>query len=333
MKAEPLIGSWVRRFLLEYIVGERNLSVNTQRSYRDTILLLLQYLSVEVRKPAGSIAVTDISVELVQGFLRHLERERGCSARTRNQRLCAIHSLARFIECHSPEHVCWAAQIRAIPEKKTNHDVLPYLDKPEMEALRSTPDTRTAVGRRDRILLLFLHNSGCRASEAAALRIADLGLKPSSSTSHSFVTIEGKGRKSRICPLWPATAEALRKLTKDRNSEEHVFLSRLGRPLTRFGIYCLVKRYARQMSHANKAIAGKHVSPHTIRHSAACHLLQAGVELNTVRGWLGHVSLDTTNIYTEVDFESRAKALALCEIRPSPCRQPQRDIVNFLRQL
>jgi site-specific recombinase XerD len=331
MNAEPLLGPWVRRFLLEYMVSERNLSVNTQRSYRDTILLLLQFLSNEIKKPAGGIAVTDTSVERVQAFLRHLERERDCSIRTRNQRLSAIHSLARFIECHSPEHVCWAAQVRAIPEKKTTHRLLPYLEKPEMEALRSAPDKTTTLGHRDWIILLFLQNTGCRASEVAHLRIADLDLQPPSSTSRSFVRIEGKGRKPRLCPLWRATTEALRKLTKDRSPEEYVFLSRLGRPFTRFGIYCLVKRYVRHISKRNESIARKHVSPHTIRHSAATHLLQAGVDLNTIRGWLGHVSLDTTNIYTEVDFESKAKALALCEINPVQCRQRQPDILGFLR--
>ncbi len=333
MKAEPLLGPWVRRFLLEYILNERNLSVNTQRSYRDTILLLLQFLSADLKKPAGCITVTDVSVERVQGFLGHLERQRDCAIRTRNQRLSAIHSLARFIECHSPEHVFWAAQIRAIPVKKGTQRLLPYLEKPEMEALRNAPDKTTTLGRRDWIILLFLQNSGCRASEAAQLRIADLDLRPPSSTLRSFVRIEGKGRKPRLCPLWPATAEELRKLIGEHTPEEHVFLSRRGRPLTRFGIYCLVKRHVRRISKDNESIARKHVSPHTIRHSAATHLLQAGVDLNTIRGWLGHVSLDTTNIYTEVDFESKAKALALCEVSPVRFRRREPDIVDFLREI
>jgi len=334
MKAEVLLGPWVRRFLLEYMIEERNLSLNTQHSYRDTIVLLLQFLSKEIPKRAGDIEVLDVSVKRVQAFLTHLEKARGCAVRTRNQRLCAIHSLASFIESHSPEHIVWATQIRGIPVKKAAQNLIPYFDKGEIDELLKAPNLDKELGRRDRTLLLFLYNSGCRADEVARLTIANLDLRPPSSAGLNSVTIVGKGGKVRRCPLWPRTVEGLRTLIGSRPGDQRVFLNRRGQPLTRFGVYRLVRHYASLTSKKFPSLARKRASPHTIRHTSATQLLRAGVDLNTIREWLGHVSLDTTNIYTEVDFESKAKALELCEVNPKLARRRKESgIFGFLRKL
>jgi len=276
MKADLLLAPWIRRFLLEYLLKERNLSVNTQRSYRDTMILLLQFIAGDLKKQPGELAVADLTEERLQAFLSFIEQKRNCSVRTRNQRLCAIHSLARFIEWHSPEHVVWATQVRAVPMKKGTQDLIPYLEKSEMDALLEIPNSDSLLDRRDRALLLFLYNSGCRADEAAQLRISDLDLQRQAGTSLSIGRILGKGRKVRQVPLWPKTVEELRARIGDRGGEERVFLNRRGEPMTRFGIYSVVKRHAASLAKRQTSVSQKRVSPHTVRHTAATHLLRAG---------------------------------------------------------
>jgi integrase/recombinase XerD len=200
-----------------------------------------------------------------------------------------------------------------------------------MGALLGAPDRQTAQGRRDHALLLFLYNSGTRAQEAAQLQRSDLDLAGCS------VKIRGKGGKERHCPLWPSTVAELRDLIANRPPAACVFLNRCGHPITRFGIHTLVERYVRQAQAKMPSLAAKRISPHTIRHTTATHLLRAGVDINTVRAWLGHVSLDTTNIYAEIDLEMKAKALAKCEVTDASAPQRRwRDdpaLMTFLRTL
>jgi site-specific recombinase XerD len=235
-----------------------------------------------------------------------LEQERKCSIRSRNQRLASVHALARFIAEHCPEQVAWCASIRAVPFKRFQRNELHYLEKPEMDALLAAPDRSTALGRRDYALILFLYNSGARASEAASLRIENLHLRPS---LMSDVEICGKGRKARRCPLWPATATELLALTHNRSPDAPVFLNHRGQAITRHGIHRLIGRYARKATDSCPSLAKKRISPHVIRHTTATHLLRAGVDINTIRAWLGHVSIDTTNIYAEVDLARKEQML------------------------
>jgi integrase/recombinase XerD len=238
---------------------------------------------------------------------------------------------------HSPEHLLWCAQIRAIPFKKTIKEIVPHLSKEEMDALLAAPDRRTDQGARDYALLLFLYNSGARASEAAELTIDDLHVSSPARTEQAYVKILGKGSKVRQCPLWPSTARELMRLANGRAAATRVFLNRCGRPITRYGIHTLVERCAHQAVSSVPSIGKKRVSPHTIRHTTACHLLRAGVDLNTIRAWLGHVSIDTTSMYAEIDLEMKARALAKCEVtdhgKPArPWRENQK-LMAFLRSL
>jgi site-specific recombinase XerD len=321
------LGPWIRRFLLEHLVGECNLARNTRLSYRDALCLLLPFVSRNLHKEIDRLKVEDLSADQVREFLADLETGRHCSIATRNQRLAAIHALARFVGEHSPEHIAWCAQVRCVPFKKTARASIGYLDKPEMDALLAAPNRRNPQGQRDYALLLFLYNSGARASEAATLRIQDLHLAP------SFVRIVGKGGKQRDCPLWPHTVDALISLVGQRAPTEHVFLNRRRVPVTRFGIHTLVERHGLTAQERMPSMKDKRISPHSIRHSTACHLLRAGNDINTIRGWLGHVSLDTTNVYAEVDLQMKAEALAKCEIidgkEPSR-RWRQPEVMAFL---
>jgi integrase/recombinase XerD len=325
-----LLGTWIRRFLLEYLVGERNLSRNTQASYRDTLTLLLPFASKRTGVAIDKMTVTDLSPSVVRQFLDYLERERRCTGVTRNQRLGTIHSLARFIGMRSPVHLSWCTEVRLVPFKKTDKTLITYLEKPEMDALLRQPDRHTVLGLRDYCLLLFLYNSGARADEAARLTIDHLRLDDPPS-----VRIRGKGNKIRMCPLWPMMMPLLEKLINGRGTDQVVFLGRANKPMTRFGIHRLVTHYAEMASDEMPSIQAKRVSPHNIRHTTAVHMLRSGVDINTIRAWLGHVSLDTTNIYAEVDLEMKAKALASVDVSGQPAEPlRQRDLpslMTFLR--
>ena len=331
------LGPWVRRFLLEHLVGERNLARNTQRSYRDTLALLIPFIAGKVHKGVAQLTVDHLTVEQVRQFLQHVEDTRKCSVTTRNQRLAVIHALARFIGERAPEHIEWCGQIQAVPFKRAAKASITYLEKSEMDALLAAPDRSSALGRRDYALLLFLYNTGARADEAAQLSVADLRLAHAPRREHSSVQIRGKGNKVRFCPLWPHTVEEVNALVREKVPTAPVFINRSGQPLTRFGIYAMVKRYAECVSARMPALAAKRPSPHSIRHTCATHLLRAGVDINTIRAWLGHVSLDTTNVYAETDLEMKAAALAHCEVKGSskPTKRWRQDVdlMAFLKSL
>lgn len=336
MRDASLLGPWVRRFLTEHVIGERNLARNTQQSYRDALRLLLPTVARCARKAIDRLAVTDVSADRVRRFLSELEEKRGCGIATRNQRLAAIHALARFIGLRAPELVEWCGQVRRVPFKKVAHALVTYLEKAEMDAVLAAPDLATAQGRRDHALLLFLYNTGARADEAAQARLDDLTLPQVPERDPAWVLIRGKGNKPRRCPLWAQTVCELAALVQGRGSSGPVFLNRCGRPITRFGIHTLVERYAARAAARMPSLAAKRISPHTIRHTTATHLLRSGVDINTIRAWLGHVSLTTTNVYAEVDLEMKAKALANCEVVGNGVGGSWKDdkgLMEFLQKL
>lgn len=331
MREHELLGPWLRRFLTEYIVTERNLARNTRSSYRDTFRLLLPFASRKVRKPVDRLMVCDLASSLVLKFLAHVEDDRGCSIRTRNQRLAGIKAFARFVGSRDPAHVEWCGCIRAISSKKFMQPSVGWMTRSEMEAMLAVPDKGTERGRHEYALLLFLYNTGARVSEATELKVRDLSLGAQRG-GHDLATLHGKGGKIRQCPLWPETEQALAHEIHDREMDEPVFVSRLGTGFTRFGVYRLIERCAAQVP----MLAGRTITPHVIRHTTACHLVLAGVDINTIRAWLGHVSISTTNIYAEIDLTLKANAVALCEVgqvRPRRSWKEDKDLMAFLRSL
>ena len=213
-----------------------------------------------------------------------------------------------------------------------------YLEKYEINALLDAPDRSRAQGCRDYAIILFLYNTGARATEVAQLTVADLnlGLSPS-------VRLYGKGRKIRMCPLWKHTTKIMRSLLGQRieePGESPVFLNVRGQPITRYGIHALVARTADKVAMSVSSLQDKPVSPHTIRHTTAVHLLRGGVDINTIRAWLGHVSLETTNRYAEIDLEMKAKALETCAVtsqnsvsKYEPKWHVDSDLMSFLGSL
>ena len=326
-----IIGSWIRRFLMEYLVGECNLSHHTQASYRDTLVLLLPFVAQSRKKSIEELRLDDVDAYAVRSFLQYLEKERNCCICTRNQRLAAIRSLAHFIAERSPEHIAWSIEVCSIPFKKGFNEVITYLEKSEMDALLEAPNRETSQGKRDYALLLFMYNTGARADEIAQVTISDLCFN-----GIPAVRILGKGNRERYCPLWSVTVETLRGLIGGRNPNDFIFLNRRKQPITRFGVYFLVERCTAKASQKVSSLCNKKVTPHIIRHTSAVHLLRAGVDINTIRAWLGHVSLDTTNIYAEVDLEMKAKALAHCKItrtRQNRDWNKKPKLMEFLKSL
>jgi integrase/recombinase XerD len=276
MSEHHLLGSHIRRFLLEHVVADRNLSRNTQRNYRDAIRVLLRFMTDRHRIDPANLTVEHVTTEVVREFLQYLEQERGNTAATLNQRVTVIHSLFRFIGRHVPELVERASQLQAVPLRRVDHPTVPYLEKAEIDAVLATPDRRRRLGQRDYALLLFLYNSGARADEAAHLTRGALHLgRPAS------VRILGKGRKIRLCPLWDHTAQILRELLGSRldgPAETPVFLNVRGQCLTRFGIHAVVERAVARAAKWMPSLNTKRVSPHSVRHNTETSITVEGIE-------------------------------------------------------
>ena len=331
MSDHQVLGPWLQRYFWEHIPTERNLTINTRKSYRDTFKLLVPFTCAKLRKPDYRLAVRDITSKLVLQFLAHLEDDRGCSVQTRNQRLTAIRAFARFVGSRDPAHVAWSGHIRSIPSKKAAPQPITWLNKEEMDAMLGVPDRTTSRGRTEYALLLFLYKTGARVSEVTQLTVGNLKVGRNDGRD-ALVTLHGKGGKIRICPLRPETEKVLAELVDGRADDDAVFLSRLGKPFTRFGVYWLVQRSAACVP----ALAGRNITPHVLRHTTASHMVLAGLDINTIRAWLGHSTINTTNIYAEVGLEMKAKAIALCDVaEPGPNRPWKEDkgLMAFLNSL
>jgi site-specific recombinase XerD len=240
------------------------------------------------------------------GFLEHLEQDRQVSILTRNNRLAALHSFFAFVADHEPMALAQCADVLRIPTKRGPRAALCYLEPAEVEAILAQPDRQRLEGQRDHALLAFLYNSGARIQEALNLCPKDIRFEPPAQ-----VRLLGKGRKERICPLWPETAALLAALLRrqPRESDEPIFVNRYGKPLGASGIRFQLRRYVKSASQQLPTLSAKHVTPHTFRHTAAVCLVAAGVDVTVIRSWLGHANLDTVNRYAQADLETRRQAL------------------------
>lgn len=330
------------RYLSEYMPTIKNLSHNTLTSYCDCYKQYLPFIAKKASKHADELLIVDITVDRTTAFLNYIEKEKACSIKTRNHRLSAIKAFVHYVSSNVLEYMEWSRLINTIPIKKEKVKVvegcvLPnvsYLDKNEMDALLNAPDKKTKQGRKDYAILLFLYNTGARASEAASLTIGSIICD---NVSCPLVRIYGKGNKSRTCPLWDRTLNAIKPLIVGRNETERVFLNRYGNPITRFGIYELLQRNVAKAVALIPTMAKKNISPHTLRHTAACHLYESGNDIVTIQAWLGHVSVNTTNLYTEVSMQMKEKAIMSWTVddKENVTKQwkENKGILNFLKSL
>ena len=299
------LGPLIQSFILDHLITAKGLRPASVRSYRDTIRLFLCFLARDQNTKITKLGLEDLTLQRVLGFLRHLEDDRHNHIRTRNQRLAALHGLFEYIAGREPEMLGVCQQVARIPMKRTPPPETHFLERDEILALLQELPQEGRLALRDRTLLLLLYNTGARVQEVADLRAEHLDLG-----DFPLVRLHGKGDKWRTCPLWRQTAHLLTELLTAAEGrpdpDTPVFTSTTGRALTRYGIYKIVRRHAGPLDDSR---TGRHVGPHTFRHTAAMHLLESGVEINVIRGWLGHADLTTTNRYAEINTKTKLEAL------------------------
>lgn len=318
------LGPALHAFFEDHLKTQKGLRPASVRSYRDALKLFLVHVAHACHKPITRLALANLDADRVLSFLREIESARGNSAQTRNQRLAALHTFYRFLASRDPQLLWQAQRVAAIPTKRCNPSETCYLERDQIAALFKSLPTEGPVALRDRALLMLLYNSGARAQEICDLRVSDVDLD-----GPLRVRLHGKGDKWRTCPLWPVTADLLRQLDSVRNGspQSALFRSRTRQAMTRFGIYKLVRRHTNAL-HRDRFTRQHHgISPHVFRHTTAMHLLESGVDVNVIRAWLGHVSLDTTNRYAEITLRTKEAAVAACLPPDSPAaEEPRRSL-------
>ena len=329
-----LLAPTLEAFFTTRLTGQLGASAHTVAAYRDTWRLLLRYVVDTTGTAAQSIDLAQLDAELIGQFLTHLEHERGNSIATRNARLAAVHSLFTYAAVQHPEHAGSISRVLAIPAKRRQRRTdITYLTDPEVTALLNAPDQGTPAGRRDHALLQVAVTTGLRVSELTGLRVGDVHLG-----TGAHVLAHGKGRKDRSTPLDHASVTVLRDLLGDTTIERdrYVFTTRAGTRMSRDAVAVRLTLHATTAALTCPTLTGKNLTPHVLRHTAAMRLLAAGVDSTVIALWLGHESIDTTQVYLHADLATKENALA----RTTPTTshtgryQPEDDtLLAFLKNL
>lgn len=319
-------------FFTDRLVRQRHASPHTIAAYRDAWRLLLRFAATDLATAPSKLKLDDLDAPLIARFLEHLERDRANSARSRNARLSAIHALFRYAALEHPDRAAVIARVLAIPPKRGPRGLVTFISDVEVDALLAAPDRATWTGRRDHALLALAVQTGLRASELTGLRCADLNL-----AQGAHVNCQGKGRKQRITPLTKAIVVVLRAWLVERagTPDTPVFPTRTGRPLSRDALAQRLATHVATATSACPSLGEKHITPHTLRHTAAMRLLHAGVDTTVIALWLGHEQIDTTNIYIHADLALKERALARTTpagVRPGRYRPPDK-LLAFLEGL
>jgi integrase/recombinase XerD len=322
----------VQAFFTQRLLRERNASPHTIAAYRDTIKLLLRFAATRCGREPSMLDVADLDADTVAAFLDHLQADRGNSARTRNARLAAIHSLYRYAALRHPEHAQDIQRVLSIPPKRTDRALVTFLDQQEIDALLAAPDRTTWTGRRDHALLLLAIQTGLRASELTTLNIDDVQL-----AGAAHVTCEGKGRKQRITPLTRTTSAVIRVWLAECGGQpdDPLFPTIRGQRLGRDGLERRLAVHVARATRGQPSLKEKNVTLHTLRHTAAMQLLHAGIETTVIALWLGHERVETTQIYLHADLALKEKALARTkppDAKPGRYRPPD-TLLAFLEAL
>lgn len=325
-----LLAPYIRGFLEDRVEREQALSLHTRASYADTLRILLSFVSERVGRSPSELLLDDLNAERVLQFLEHLEKKRKNSSLTRNARLSGIRAFMRFIEFRVPAAVDLVRRVRAIPSKKTRSRLVCFLTSAEWQAVVNAAIPTTAIGTRNRALLLLAITGGLRASELVRLTVDDVSLH-----AHPTVRVLGKGRRERVLPLWSDATKALVAWLRIRptTSARELFVSAKGRPITRAALAAIVHEHARRATKACPSIGAKRISPHVLRHTCAMIVLQATGDIRKVALWLGHAALKSTDPYVRADptekLELVERAMPL-SLRRGRFRVPD-DVLSFLK--
>ena len=321
----------LQSFFTERLLTQRQVSTHTIASYRDTFRLLLRFAQRERHKRPSELNLSDLDADLIGSFLTSLEQQRRCSARTRNARLTAIRSFFYYASFQEPGLSAHIQRVLAIPYKRQARPMVAFLSHEEIEAVLAAPDESTWLGRRDRALLTLAFQTGLRLSELTSLDRSAITFG-----AGAHVRCRGKGRKDRSTPLTTGTAAVLRSWLKEpRPQTEVLFPNARGGRLSADSVQYLVRKYAQGAAARCPTLRGKRVSPHVLRHSAAMELLAAGVDSSVIALWLGHESVNTTQIYLHAHLALKEAALARTtppNVRPGRFR-PDDQLLAFLSAL
>lgn len=303
----PEFPALLQAFFTDRLVRQRQASPHTVTAYRNTFRILLRFAATRLARAASSLVLADLDAPFVSEFLDHLERERGNSARSRNARLAALHAFFRYVALSEPAYALHCQRVLAIPSKRFERGLVEFLADAEAEALLAAPDASAWIGRRDRAILLVAIQTGLRVSELTALRRQDVTFG-----SGAHVRCHGKGRKLRCTPLRRDVVRVLDAWLHERPPEADVpvFPSSRGGHLSGDAVERLVAKHTAAASQKCRSLEGKRVTPHTLRHTAAMRLLQRGVDRSVIALWLGHESIETTQMYLHADLRLKEQALA-----------------------
>jgi len=323
----------LQAFFTTRLSSQRGASPHTVAAYRDTWRLLLGYVATTTGTPPQAVDFSELDADLVSGFLTHLEAERGNSVATRNARLSAVHSLFSYASGRHPEDAATISAVLAIPMKRDRQRTdITYLTDAEVTALLAAPDQATVAGRRDHALLQVAVTTGMRVSELTGLRLNDIHLG-----TGPHVLCHGKGRKDRATPLDPDTVRVLRAFTKGRfTGDDFVFPTRTGTRMSRDAVAARLDLHATIAAQSCPTLSSKNVTAHTLRHTAAMRLLGVGIDTTVIALWLGHESIETTQVYLHADIRTKEKALARTRptgTRPGRYRPEDDKLLAFLKAL
>jgi len=328
----PSFSTLLQDFFCQCLINQRNASDCTIAAYRDTFRLLLRYLEQCHETSPDEVTLADLDAPRILAFLDHLQKVRNNSIRSRNSRLAALRSFFKYAASRDPVSLPVIQRILAIPMKRYDRRLLGFLSREEMQALLDAPDPSTWSGQRDRMMFTLLYNTGARVSEIIGLRVADVSLDRGPS-----VRFRGKGRKERAIPLWKSTVTALRQWLKhiDQSPTSPLLANSHGNPMSRSGVESRLKKAVKIATETQRTLMGRSISPHTIRHTTAMHLLQSGVDLSVIAMWLGHESITTTHMYVETDLAMKDRALQKLQPASSkPLRyRPTHKLIQFLESL
>ncbi len=323
---------YVQRFFTERLLMQMQASPNTIASYRDTFRLLLRYAETRIKLPPTELHVAHIDADLIGQFLTFCEDERGNSARSRNTRLAAIRSFFKYVADCEPQLLLHCQRVLAMPSKRYEKRVVDFLTRDEMEALLKAPDQSTWFGRRDRVLLLTMIQTGLRVSELIGLRVDDVELG-----TGAHLKCVGKGRKERATPLRTDSRNALKKWTAQNGAKpsDPLFATIRGASLSRDAVERIVRKHATTAALNSSKFGSKSVTPHVLRHTAAMQLLQSGVDRTIIALWLGHESVETTQVYIHADIELKERAMAMTKPVNAPTGRyrPGDELLSFLEAL
>jgi integrase/recombinase XerD len=322
----------LQAFFTDRLIGQRSASPNTIAAYRHSSRLLLRFATERTATPPSELDIAQLDAPLIAAFLEHLEKERGNSTSTRNNRLATIHSLFAYLALHHPEHAASIQRVLAIPPKRTERNLLTYLTEPEVDALLAACDQATWTGRRDHAMFALTIQTGLRISELISLTRQDVTL----STGANVHTV-GKGRKARRTPLVPATRNLLKSWLAERAGapNEPLFPTTTGKRLSRDAIERRLARHLAVAGESCPSITAKHITMHTLRHTAAMRLLLAGNDVTVIALWLGHEQLSSTNAYLHADMTQKQEAIdRTTPIAAKPGRyRPPDTLIAFLESL